>query len=68
MNRYSFDTQHGHSTVVDLENTIAVSWENGRYNETNRIEYAGDSLDVMELARLSRELSEYVALNYPELV
>lgn len=68
MNRYSFDTHYGHSTVVDLENCIAVAWENGRFNETSRVEYTGDSKNVMEIARLSRELADYVLQNHPELV
>ena len=68
MNRYSFDTHYGHSTVVDLENLIAVTWDNGRFNETNRIEYTGDSKDALEIARMARELADYVAHNYPDMV
>lgn len=67
-NRYVFDTHYGRSSVVDTENCIAVIWDNGKYNDTNRIEYSGASLDALELARLSRELADYVVQNYPDLV
>lgn len=68
MNRYSFDTHYGKSTVVDLENLIAVTWDNGRFNETSRIEYTGDSKDALEIAHIARELADYVVTNHPELV
>lgn len=68
MNRYSFETHDDQSTVVDLENCIGVSWVNGRFNDTSRVEYTGDSKNVMEIARLSRELADYVLQNHPELV
>lgn len=68
MSRYIFDTHYGVSTVTDTENDIAVSWTNGRYNATNQVSCFGDTDDPLKAARLCRELADYIAQNYPELV
>jgi len=68
MGRYSFDTHYGHSTLIDVENFIAVSWDDGHFNETQKVEYEGDSLNAVEIARLARELADYVAENYRDLI
>lgn len=68
MARYMFDTHYGKSTVVDTENGIQVEWDNGDFNGTQKVTYTGGSLDAQEIARLARELGDYVAKNYPELV
>lgn len=68
MNRYIFDTHYGVSTVTDTENDVAVSWNNGKYNDTNAVNYFGDETDPIKIARMCRELGDYIAENYSELI
>lgn len=68
MSRYIFDTHYGVSTVTDTENDIAVSWGNGKYNETNHVDYFGEETDPLTIAKLCRELGDYILENYPEII
>lgn len=68
MNKYIFDTHYGVCTVTDTENDLAVSWTKGKYNETNKVAYFGEDTDPMKVARMCRELADYIAQEYPELI
>lgn len=75
MNKYTFSTHYGKSTVTDNETGVTVEWENGRFNETNAAKVdptavlPTDAGKVAELlARSCKEIGDYVLENYPELV
>ena len=74
---YSFDTHYGVSTLTDEETGIVLQWQNGNFNETHRTLQDGATLMTIVpesespelfIARNLREMAEYVAQNYPELV
>lgn len=75
MNKYTFSTHYGKSTVTDNETGVIVEWENGRFNDTNTAKIdptavlPTDPGELAEtLARTCREIADHVLENYPELV
>lgn len=73
MANYLFETHYGVCTVTDADAGVSVQWEVGKFNETNRAEV--DPLaqlnlnpDALTLARICREIADYIAENYKELI
>lgn len=54
---------------TDTENGIVVEWRQGMFNETQNVvmldDYHGD---VMDLARLMREMGDWLAANHKDKV
>lgn len=54
---------------TDTENRIVVEWRQGLFNETQNVvmldDYHGD---VMDLARLMREMGDWLAVNHEDKV
>lgn len=74
---YIFDTHYGKSTLTDADTGLVLEWENGRFNETQNVLQDGATLativpegedPALFLARKLREMGDYIAENYPELV
>lgn len=77
MEKYLFETHYGRSTVTDTEAGVIVEWTNGDFNGTNRarvdaLHFRAAGMDAGELAafmaKVCREIGDYVTANYPELL
>lgn len=73
MGKYLFETHYNQCTVTDAENGVSVTWERGKFNATNRATVeplAQISLhpDALKLARIMREIADYAAENYKDLI
>ncbi len=55
---------------TDTENGIVVRFEQGKFNESQRITGLNDELpdDYMVVARVMREIGEYLYENHKELI
>lgn len=62
--------KQGWYVVADLDNGIKVEWKKGMYNETNRpMPISGEMpTDPMKMATALREIGEYLAKNFKELI
>ena len=75
MEKFLFETHYGKSSVTDIESGVIVEWQNGKFNETNtaRIDpsrvmaYDAGQAAAM-LAKACREIGDYIAKEYPELI
>lgn len=57
--------------VTDVENDFVVIFEEKKYNETNKITPLNNKLtafDFMKIAKINREIGEWLVLNYPNLI
>ena len=61
---------------TDRENGVAVRFERGRFNDTQDFSFGGpknesrlvDSLGVLGIARVMREMGDWLAVNHPDEV
>ena len=74
---YIFDTHYGTSTLTDDQTGLYVQWENGRFNETQKIKLDGSTImtlipegedPALYLAKKMQEMGDYIAKEYPELI
>ncbi len=72
MDRFIFDTHYGRCTLTDTETRLCLTWDAGRFNDTQNIDADAfgpvGPTTAQDLARHCREMADYVATNYPELV
>ena len=73
MANYIFETHYGQCSVTDSDAGVTVSWERGKFNETNRatvdpLAQLNLNPDALTLARICREIADYVAERYKELI
>lgn len=77
MERYYFDTHYGQCTLTDPETGVSLTWEPGKFNETNRgaveplstLHTETDAGRLAErLAHIMREMADYARANYAELL
>jgi len=54
--------------LSDKENALTVKWERGKFNETQEVSIGDPSLGVMGAARAMREIGDYLAKFYPDIV
>lgn len=74
---YYFDTHYGQSSLTDDETGIIVEWENGDFNGTQKVRTDPSTFAVLIpqhqdlasfIAGKLREMGDYIAKTYPELV
>lgn len=73
MKKYLFETHYNQCTLTDTETGVSLTWESGKFNETNRGEIDTFSQlhqnpDALKLARIMREMADYARANYAELL
>lgn len=58
--------------LTDVENKVVIRFKQGAYNETQEVTFLEDSAALthtpLELARILREMGEWVYKNYNELI
>lgn len=73
MANYIFETHYGQCSVTDSDAGVTVEWERGKFNETNRavvdpLARLNLNPDALALARVNREIADYILENYKELI
>lgn len=73
MERYTLTTDNDRCKLVDNSTTVTVEWQKGKFNETQKfsITEAPSSIEgepALWLARICREIGDYLAQNHPDLV
>lgn len=70
MERYKIEQSGDQITVTDTLYLICIIFTIHKWNETQRAVILDDNVkpDVMQLAQAMREVGDYMAINYPELV
>lgn len=66
----------GWMVCTNRENGVAVRFERGRFNDTQDFSFGGpqnesrlvDSLGVLGIARIMREMGDWLAANHPDEV
>lgn len=75
--KYIFDTHYGKSTLTDTETGISITWENGKFNESQETTHDAATLATLVpegrtpeafYAEKMLEMGEYLLANYPELI
>lgn len=63
-------TRPGWWVLTDTSNGIVVRFEQGRFNESQKITWLNDEpvSDYMQIARIMREIGEYMYENHKELI
>lgn len=75
MNKYviqSSGTQPNSWVLTDVENRVDIRFKRGGYNKTQEVTFLEDNPALthtpLELARILREMGEWVYKNYNELI
>jgi len=62
-------SQSGKWELYDRDSEIVVVWEAGRFNDTQKITFLkGSSSNPLQIARMMREIGDYLAENHREIV
>lgn len=66
----TIENKPGWYVIADLDNGVKIEWKKGRYNDTNRALPISGTLpaDPMKMATILREIGEYLANNFKELI
>ena len=64
------NTQPNGWVLTDTSNGIVVRFEQGRFNESQKTTWLNDEpvSDYMQIARIMREIGEYMYENHKELI
>lgn len=54
--------------IEDVESGIICQFHKGRFNETQRFASLPNNVDASILARLMREMGDYLVINHREIV
>lgn len=73
MKKYLFETHYNQCTLTDTETGVSLTWESGKFNETNRgsvepLAQINLHPNALKLARIMREMADYTRANYAELL
>lgn len=66
--RFSINRIGDNVVIVDMECDLTLSFEVGRYNETQRTTVPTGTPDMMDVARAMREIGEWLQEYHPELI
>ena len=73
--RYTFETHYGHCSLTDTETGIVIEWKARDYNNTSKVTHDAATIakkipegehPALFLARIMREMGDYIVANYSE--
>lgn len=75
MSKYTIQPSSTHPSgwvLTDIENNVVIRFKQGAYNETQEVTFLEDSAALthtpLELARILREMGEWIYNNHKELI
>jgi len=66
--RYIVKEQDGRCVLIAPHDMIIISWIKGKFNDTQDVDFLGDIPDATTIAIAMREIGDYLAENYKELL
>lgn len=68
MRTFEVFVSDGGEVTVTAPRVCVVTFQRGRFNETQNVEWLTPVTSVMEAARLMREMADFLAQDHPGLI
>ena len=69
MAQYRVETDGDRCKCSDTQNGVVIEWNRGQFNETQSVSFATEQpADAVRLAAIMRQIGDYLAANYNNLI